>query len=53
VKLSQSATETENLAPVLPTKVSVKKTTITCSKGKKVQRIYGTKPKCPRGYKKI
>jgi hypothetical protein len=52
VKLSQSATETEILAPVLPTKVSVKKTTITCSKGKEVKRIYGVKPKCPKGFKK-
>ena len=52
VKLSQSASETEILAPVVPAKVSVKKTTITCAKGKKVQRIYGAKPKCPSGYKK-
>jgi hypothetical protein len=52
VKLSQNATETEILAPVVPTKVSLKKTTITCSKGKEVKRIYGVKPKCPTGYKK-
>jgi hypothetical protein len=52
VKLSQEASETEILAPVVPAKVSVKKTTITCAKGKKVQRVYGVKPKCPTGYKK-
>jgi hypothetical protein len=46
VKLSQ-----ETQAP-LPSKVTSKEKTITCSKGKKVQRIYGVKPKCPTGYKK-
>jgi hypothetical protein len=49
VKLSQEASETEILAPVKKTK---KLTTITCAKGKKVQRVYGVKPKCPIGYKK-
>ena len=48
VKLSQEAAA----APVVPAKVNVKKTTITCSKGKEVKRIYGVKPKCPTGYKK-
>ena len=52
VKLTQSATEAEILAPVVPTKVSVKKTTVTCFKGKEVKRIYGVKPKCPKGFKK-
>ncbi len=48
VKLSQNAA----VAPAVSSKNSVKKTTITCAKGKKVQRIYGVKPKCPTGYKK-
>lgn len=26
--------------------------TITCTKGKKIKKISGTKPKCPKGYKK-
>ncbi|CAN2217340.1 hypothetical protein MCEMRE130_01138 [Candidatus Nanopelagicaceae bacterium] len=49
VKLSQEASETEILGPVKKTK---KQATITCTKGKKVQRVYGVKPKCPTGYKK-
>jgi hypothetical protein len=50
-KFTQEA-EVAAVAPALPAKVSVKKTTITCAKGKKVQRVYGVKPKCPTGYKK-
>ena len=50
-KLTQEA-ELAVVAPAAPAKVSVKKTTITCSKGKKVQRVYGVKPKCPTGFKK-
>jgi hypothetical protein len=50
-KLTQEA-EVAPVAPVVPAKVIVKKTTITCAKGKKVQRVYGVKPKCPTGYKK-
>jgi hypothetical protein len=30
----------------------VKKTTITCVKGKLVKKVTGDKPKCPSGYKK-
>jgi len=52
VKLSQTATETEILAPAVPAKVSAKKTTITCSKGKLSKKISGVKPKCPAGFKK-
>jgi hypothetical protein len=52
VKLSQTATETEILAPAVPAKVSAKKTTITCSKGKLSKKISGVKPKCPTGFKK-
>lgn len=48
VKLSQGDKATVKL----PKEVKSKETTITCSKGKKVQRIYGVKPKCPAGYKK-
>ena len=50
-KLSQEA-EVTVVAPTVPAKVSVKKSTITCSKGKEVKRIYGVKPKCPKGFKK-
>jgi len=32
--------------------VAVKKTTITCFKGKLVKKVTGTAPKCPTGYKK-
>lgn len=48
-KLSQEA---EVTAPVSPIKTKVKRTIITCSKGKDIKRIYGVKPKCPAGYKK-
>jgi hypothetical protein len=48
VKLSQEVAST----PMAPAKVSVKKTTITCSKGKKVLRVYAANPKCPTGYRK-
>jgi hypothetical protein len=37
---------------VVPAKVSVKKTTITCTKGKTTKKVSGVKPKCPTGYKK-
>jgi hypothetical protein len=48
VKLSQDAAA----APVVPVKARAKRSTITCSKGKEVKRVYGAKPKCPAGYKK-
>jgi hypothetical protein len=48
VKLSQEVAST----PMAPAKVSVKKTTITCSKGKKVLRVYAANPKCQTGYRK-
>jgi len=51
VKLTQEA-EVAAVAPVVPAKVSVKKTTITCSKGKLSKKISGVKPKCPTGFKK-
>ena len=31
---------------------ALKKTTITCSKGKLVKKVTGVKPVCPKGYKK-
>jgi hypothetical protein len=49
VKLSQEGSSKQSQAP---TKKPIKQTTITCSKGKDVKRIYGVKPKCPSGYKK-
>jgi hypothetical protein len=48
VKLSQE----QAVAAVTTVKKTVKEVTITCAKGKKVQRVYGVKPKCPIGYKK-
>lgn len=48
-------TQDVEIAPAEQMKVKAKtkkKTTITCSKGKEVIRIYGVKPKCPAGYKK-
>ena len=48
VKLSQEAAA----APVVPAKVSVKKTTITCTKGKTTKKVSGVKPKCPTGFRK-
>jgi hypothetical protein len=38
--------------PASKSKAVGKNSTITCSKGKDVKRIYGVKPKCPAGYKK-
>ncbi len=32
-------------------KAAIKKTTITCSKGKQVKKVSAIKPKCPAGYK--
>ena len=48
VKLSQEAAA----APVVPAKVNVKKTTITCTKGKTTKKVSGVKPKCPTGFRK-
>ncbi len=48
VKLSQE----KAASVVVPAKKFAKEITITCVKGKKVQRIFGVKPKCPTGYKK-
>jgi hypothetical protein len=28
------------------------KSTITCTKGKTIKKVTGTKPSCPKGYKK-
>ena len=35
-----------------PTVTQIKKTTITCIKGKVVKKVTGVKPVCPKGYKK-
>ena len=37
-------------APVI--KTTVKKITITCTKGKAIKKVSGKTPKCPAGYKK-
>jgi hypothetical protein len=50
-KLTQEA-EIAPVAPVVPAKVSAKKTTIACAKGKITKKVSGVKPKCPIGYKK-
>ena len=36
----------------IPTAVAVKKSTITCVKGKVVKKVSAVSPKCPAGYKK-
>jgi hypothetical protein len=48
VKLSQEA----EVAPVAPEKVSAKKSTITCTKGKITKKVSGVKPKCPTGFRR-
>jgi hypothetical protein len=50
-KLTQDA-EVAPVAPAVPAKVSVKKTTITCVKGKTSKKVSGVKPKCPTGFRK-
>ncbi len=49
-----SATPTPTPTPtvVATVKPVVKKTTITCVKGKKTKKVTAVKPKCPAGYKK-
>jgi hypothetical protein len=49
VKLSQAADPKPTPTATTPT---VKKTTITCVKGKTVKKVTAVKPKCPAGYKK-
>jgi hypothetical protein len=56
--LYMSARNFEFSAPTVRVKLeqeapapSVKKTTITCLKGKSVKKVIGTAPKCPSGYK--
>ncbi len=50
-KLTQEA-EVAPVVPGVPAKVSVKKTTITCTKGKTTKKVSGVKPKCPTGFRK-
>jgi hypothetical protein len=46
-------TEQKAAAPVAPTaKVPAKRTSISCVKGKIIQKVTGVKPKCPAGFKK-
>lgn len=40
------------IATPSPSPVSVRKSTITCVKGKVIKKITATSPKCPAGYKK-
>ena len=48
VVLSQEA----EVAPVVPAKTVIKKSTITCVKGKTSKKVTAIIPKCPTGYKK-
>jgi hypothetical protein len=52
VKLTQEATTApaETIAAVKP--VAIKKSSITCVKGKTTKKITAVNPKCPTGYKK-
>jgi hypothetical protein len=52
---AKAATEEKNKedAKVLAAKLAaVKKSTITCVRGKTIKKVTGTKPKCPSGFKK-
>jgi hypothetical protein len=55
IKLSQEAAPTP--APEMTTQASpklpVKKSTITCAKGKVKKKFTGAKPACPQGYKRV
>ncbi|CAB4597013.1 unannotated protein [freshwater metagenome] len=42
----------EKSAVVATKSVPLKKTTITCVKGKLTKKVTGIKPTCPKGYKK-
>jgi hypothetical protein len=50
VKLTQDAPTPE--APLVAKPAPVKKTTITCVKGKSSKKVTAAQPKCPTGYKK-
>jgi hypothetical protein len=41
----------EVVAKAVGTKVTSKKTAITCVKGKLTKKVTAVKPKCPSGYK--
>jgi hypothetical protein len=47
---SPSPSPSESLAVSVP--ASIKKSTITCAKGKVMKKVTSVKPKCPVGYKK-
>ncbi|MTA79840.1 MAG: hypothetical protein F2954_00720 [Actinobacteria bacterium] len=47
-----TASSTPSLTPTTIEKPIVKKTTITCIKGKTVKKVTANSPKCPKGYKK-
>jgi hypothetical protein len=47
-----SATPSVTPSTAAPSKVAVKKISITCVKGKTKKVVTGTKPVCPAGYKK-
>jgi hypothetical protein len=41
----------KNVAPAT-VKQATKKVTISCVKGKRIEKVTGVNPKCPAGYKK-
>lgn len=49
---SSANTTTQKTATAAPTKKTAPKLTITCVKGKVTQKVSGTSPKCPAGFKK-
>jgi len=57
VKLKQAAETTQSLTPssestAKPITVEIRKSTITCVKGKATKKVTAVNPKCPSGYKK-
>jgi len=46
------AASSPSAKPTLSARVVIKKTTITCTKGKVAKKIFGLNPKCPSGYNK-
>lgn len=52
VGASSSPTPTSSPLPKTTSAVLSQKSTITCTKGKKVKKVEAVKPKCPKGYKK-
>jgi hypothetical protein len=52
VKIAAPAQLPKEEKAATPTPPAPKRITITCVKGKTTQRLSGTAPKCPKGFKK-